>query len=502
MKRLLIVLILIPSFLFGAYTEFYAQNGGNNLNAGSTTNNTASYTSTGGNWTNTTRIFTVTDGTNPSSSITAGDFCSVYVTAGATVATFVGRVSSVQNATNGTVTFSTNFAGSNPSNGTGTMTLKNGGAWGGPTGATTFPFALSNENLLVNTNNDPPRFNFKNDQTITVTAALSFANSQAVTVQGYSSSVADGGKTTFTSNITSAANFSCNATGTTFTDLIFINTGASNANDLFSSTGAGNVFTRCVFHGARANGLVITGSGFALESEAYDCNKSNTASKGGFNVTGSGSANFINCYSHDHASGSNAHGFVSGVATSYTAFQNVIADTCAGSGLLAIQSTGSNLTVVNSDFYNNTGDGIKITNSGSPNGLFLITNCNFIKNGGKGINVATTGSPISAVNGFSYNNGYGAGTQANGSSDTLSNLVESGKITYASNITPWNAPTTGDFTLVSTNTHAGYNAGRGHFEETDGTNTGTVGYPDIGAANHNDTCGGTGPCQTSGASSY
>jgi len=50
------------------------QNGGNNVNAGSTTNNTAAYTSTNGNWSTVTNKFTPTDGSTPASSVNVGEF--------------------------------------------------------------------------------------------------------------------------------------------------------------------------------------------------------------------------------------------------------------------------------------------------------------------------------------------------------------------------------------------------------------------------------------------
>src|SRR5437762_1375337 len=112
MKRLLLLVtshFLLLTCALGAWTEFYCDpSTGSNLNSGHNTGTV--YTSAGGNWASSTRIFTVTDGTNPSSSVVVGDFGSVYVTSGATQATFIGSVTAVQNATNGTVTFSSVFA--------------------------------------------------------------------------------------------------------------------------------------------------------------------------------------------------------------------------------------------------------------------------------------------------------------------------------------------------------------------------------------------------------
>ncbi len=141
-------------------------------------------------------------------------------------------------------------------------------------------------------------------------------------------------------------------------------------------------------------------------------------------------------------------------------------------------ATGTQLISVNCEYYNNV-DGIKLAPTTLGNFAYMVNN-NFIKNSGKGIN-----NTVTKQSGIIYNNGRGAGTQANGSADTLGSILDtSTDITYVANATPWNAPTTGDFRIVLAGAK---NAGRSHFEETDGTNTGTVGFPDIGAAEHYDT---------------
>jgi hypothetical protein len=134
------------------------------------------------------------------------------------------------------------------------------------------------------------------------------------------------------------------------------------------------------------------------------------------------------------------------------------------------------------DGYNNTGDAIK--SSSNAGVITNIRNCNFIKNGGKGIDVTTNG-----VGGRIDNNGYGSGTQANGSSDTISSLVASGTaVTYGSNLTPWVDPANGDFRI---NLAAANWAGRGAFTQTAASYAGAVGYPDIGAAQSKTGPGGT-----------
>jgi hypothetical protein len=131
--------------------------------------------------------------------------------------------------------------------------------------------------------------------------------------------------------------------------------------------------------------------------------------------------------------------------------------------------------------YNNTSNGINIATALSTH--VWIENCNFVKNGGAGIN------NISVINtGFVYNCGYGAGTQANGSGDTINNLVQSGTVTYGSNLTPWVDPANGDFRI---NLLAANFAGRGAFTETASSYAGTIGTPDIGAAQSRTGSAGT-----------
>ncbi len=143
-------------------------------------------------------------------------------------------------------------------------------------------------------------------------------------------------------------------------------------------------------------------------------------------------------------------------------------------------NSGGGILFSGCDIYNNGSDGINIVSSGTE--IIWIENCNLIKNTGAGINnTATTNF------GYVYNNGYGAGTQANGSADTLGPFIASGAVTYASNVTPWVDPANGDFRISLA---AAESAGRGVFTETAASYTGTIGYPDIGAAQSLNTSGG------------
>jgi len=315
MKRLVlsaVCFLVTTAGSFAANTEFYTQSGGNNLNAGSTTNNTAAYTSAGGNWANATRTFTPTDGSNPSASVSVGDFCSVYVTAGATVAGYLARATTVTNATNGTIIFSsTSTAGSNPSNGTGTMTCKCGGAWKGPNAATLFPIGVTSLGALTNTNGDWVRVNLKNDASYSLTSNIVTGSISNYTVQGYSSTVGDGGKALITINTTGSLGIQIVLSGgpMSFLDIIWENTGASLTNTLMSSANAGAVFIRNVWRGARSSGISVTGTPTTFyECEWYDDNKANGSGQAALLIS-SGLAVCVNGYSHDHTSGTNADAY-------------------------------------------------------------------------------------------------------------------------------------------------------------------------------------------------
>lgn len=477
MKRLFVILFLIPSLAFGAYTEFYAQNGGSNLNAGSTNNNTAAYTSIHGNWTNATGVFTPTDGTTPASSVAVGDWASVYID-GASVGVYIGRISAVTAGVNGPITANTTGIGSKPANQTATATIKVGGAWQGPNAASGFPFTLTSWGTNKDATSHIVRTNLKNDQTYSMTASFAMSGGAANLVQGYTSSVGDGGRATFDGGTSTAAILTdVGIAGVSFVDIIFKTAFTSGSTDLVTPTRLAN-FARCVFTGARGNGINVNAVACTLvECEAYACNKSNTATTGGFKMTSGG--NLYRCISHDNT-GSNSTGIV--IASGPAQVQNCISET---NGQYGVSSTTASLNgqiiISQCDLYNNTSDGINIiTGAVNPH---WIENCNLIKNAGAGIN------NVSVVNwGYIYNCGYGAGTQANGSGDTINNLTQTGSVTFGSNLTPWVDPANGDFRI---NLAAANFAGRAAFTETAASYAGTVGYPDIGAAQSLTGGGGT-----------
>lgn len=472
-----------------AYTEFYAQSGGSNLNAGSTTNNTAAYTSTNGNWSTSTNQFTPTDGSTPASSVNVGDFASIYID-GASVGVMIGRITAVAAGVNGAITISSSArAGVAPSTSATARTIKVGGACQGPNAGSGYPLSLSGWGINQNSSSHEVRFNMKNNQTYSLTSAVGVGTGgMASVIQGYTSSVGDGGKATWDVG-TSVANIFSNTgvAGNTYIDHIFTTSFTSGNTDLVSTSNI-QTFIRCIFKGSRQYGLNLNIAGSsAVECEVYDCNKSNTSGKGGMQVNGS---IVSRCIVHD-VTGSNSSGYV--IVAGPSTIENSIADTNGQHGV-SITGVSQNglIQIKNCDLYNNGGDGIN--NASTQVNFVWIENVNLIKNAGAGINNASV-----KFGGFIYNCGYGSGSQANTNADTLGNFSQSGTVTYASGVLPWVDPANGDFRISLPTANF---AGRGAFQQTATSYAGTVAYPDIGAAQSLTGGGGTFGKETSYGSAY
>lgn len=453
-----------------AFTEFCCRSGGSNLNAGTRTGNStepgtaADLTYASGNWVSATGVFTVAAGDPVADGVAVGDFASVYAD-GASVTTLVGRVTA---RTTTTITVSTTAKTGTTTDGTGNRTLKIGGAWLGPNAASGFPLTFLSA-AATNVAAELPRINLKNDATYSVTASVAPSTTQnGLHLQGYTTSYGDGGRFILDGG-TSGASYNLFAPVVnkfTVIDGIFCNNGATGA--AHGVAPSPNVmFFRCVVHNVRGIGFF---QGRAVECEAYACNASNTSGYGGFY----GMLYAERCIAHDNT-GSNTRGF----ANTNLALVECIADTNGSHGFdLAASGHMSGCNA-----YNNGGDGISITGTTSE---VSIVNCNLIKNTGYGINAASN-VPGGAV----LNCGFGSGTQANGSGTTngIGMMTVIGSVTYASDVTPWTDPANGDFRISLA---AAKGTGRGTFTQTASSYAGAIGYPDIGAAQHQDAGGGGG----------
>jgi hypothetical protein len=463
------------------FTEFCCRASGNNLNAGSldggstVTPTAAAVTYTGGDWTSGTDIYVAPVGADMTEAV-VGRFASLYHdgdTSPTTNQYLVARITNV-NAGTRSITLSTTaraLLGTEVATGTGNRSLRIGGAWLGPSGADNWPFSMATTDALTNSSGDATRLNLMNDQTYSITATLSLGTSEINLVRGFASAYGDGGRAVIDGG-TAGASFDLIDVGATaadvqLEDLELRNNGATGSAPGLDINSATATCRRVVIHDVRGNGF--DGAASYLECEAYNCNQSNTATSGGFVMTG-GFA--LRCVSHDNA-GSNSRGFR---ASGGAALVECIAD---GNTSIGINLAGP-AVVLRCDCYNNGGAGIDC-----PSALpVVLDSCNLIDNGGFGIAGNATGSMAQA-----YNCGFGSGTAANASGTTSNVPTEVGSVTYAADVTPWVDPANGDFRI---NLAAAKGGGRGAFLQTAPSYTGTVAYPDIGAAQSDASAGGGG----------
>jgi hypothetical protein len=114
-----------------AFTEFYMQTTGNDANAGSSSNNNADVTSTNGGWSTVTNIFTAAAGTPFSAVVANTDWASIYID-GATIAVFVGLVTTVGGGGASVTISATLRFGTAPTTNATTRSCKINGAWASP----------------------------------------------------------------------------------------------------------------------------------------------------------------------------------------------------------------------------------------------------------------------------------------------------------------------------------------------------------------------------------
>lgn len=480
MNRILLVFLLLALRGLAAYTEFYCDPSGDNLNAGSTTSTSAAYTYAGGTFVRSTGVFTVASGNPASDGVAVGDFASIYTTSGATVATFVARVTA-RDATTITVSL-TAIAGaaSSVSESAAASTCKVGGAWAGPNGAVSFPFGFV-AGTLTNASSHQPRTNFKTGTAYSVSSAMTSGTAGPMRFEGYTTTPGDGGIATIDGG-TGAAYTLLTVAGVDqfFAYLRFYRngtTGGGSPTQGVTTTANRAMFYRCVMDSMRAAGWYIASAQtYLIECEGINCNGANVAGRSAFYLAFSGTI-LWRCDSHDSA-GSNAHGF--------ELDQTVIAYGCrawnnGGAGFYS-QADQYN-TLANCDAYNNGSHGYYSASAGATLKLF-IENCNFFNNGGYGISANNL-----SHEGLIFNCAFGSGTAANTSGEIISGLgpvLIQGSVTYPANQTPWTDPANGDFSINHT---AGKNTGHASWLRYGG-GAGLIGYPDIGSTQHLDTGGG------------
>ncbi len=428
-----------------AYTEFYCDPvNGSNLNAGSTTAASASVTETNGGWNSGTGVFTAASGT-PFSGVSVGEWASIY-NDGASTGVFVGRITAIGGGGASITVSLTASGGSAPTtSGTG-RSCKVGGAWKGPNGSDVMPFSIMTTTMRDASNN-PTRFNFKNNADYNVSAACSMVGSNGVIiVEGYTSTPGDGGFATFQGAVTGSSYIALtiNATNQVVKNLNLKNNGATGVQPGISFSGNSTLFAVSV-SGMKGPGVTINSARARLvEVESY--------SNGGvgFSLQSSITSVLIRCNAHDNTGA----GFDQTVTANCCAVLiHCIADSNGGAGFVSSSQYG--LDCISCDAYNNTGDGFNCSSAvGNSLPIGYIENSNFVKNGGYGINAATgvASAGVPMRSGILANCAFGAGTQANGSGAVLSSLDgylrDVGRVTYASNVTPWSNPGSGNFTVT------------------------------------------------------
>ena len=403
-----------------------------------------------------TRVFTLASGNPVSDGVAIGDRVSVYPDGTTPNGVYYGKVSA-RDATTITVSSTGDF-GTSPANGSSNTTLRVGGAWKGPNGTSIFPFNI----ITDDTGTNDFRINLKNDQTYTVSVSISAPTMGNIKVQGYTTSYNDLGRATIDGGSSGASYSLYTGSGNNhkISDIIFQNNGSTGSATLVDCVGAQWSAERCVFKNSCGAGATF--SNMCLECELFNNNLNNTSSLAGFFACGQ----LINCISHDNA-GSNSAGFLGGLC------YRCISDTNGGHGFY-----GS--SVIGCDAYNNGGDGYNtsILSATGFGACFYIENSNAIKNGGWGFNL------IAQTLGIIAECRYGAGTQANTSgglqiSATAGYETVGAVSAYTSDVAPWADPANGDFRITLP---AAIGAGRGAYTQIAPGYSGTISYPDIGAA--------------------
>lgn len=473
--KLLLPFLLIAFNASAEFTEFYCQTTGDNLNAGSTTSDSAAFTYASGDWVQSTGVFTPASGNPQSDGVAVGDWASVYPD-GSTVAVFVGRVTA-RDTTTITVSLLAK-SGTAPADGTGNRTLKIGGAWDGPDGAVVFPFNFV-EGALTNAAGNSPRINVKG--TYYAGPLTESGNNGPVWWQGYTNAIDDGGFANFygSNNVAGYVLLTISGKNRVFSNFQFAtngNSGNTTQHGVLCSSSENLIFN-CVAHDMRVSGFAMSAASTFIRCEAWNNNLGNSSSFGGF-YSGAAGCIMINCFSH-HNLQANSSGFQS------DGTQMVLNCISVTNGADGFRGTGDvQLSLVNCVSAFNGGAGVQMVGASGPitdpmNINFI--NCLFVGNAKSAV---TNNAATAYYSGTVMNNGFGSGSVTNALGDVearLQGVTVTNNVTLELNLTPWMSPVAGDYRITGTRAKA---AGFGGFLQTYpvGTWSGTIAYPDIGSA--------------------
>lgn len=437
------------------------QTGGNDLNSGSTNSNTSAYTSTSGNWSTVTGIFTPTDGSTPASTVNIGDYVSIYLNA-ASAAVALGLVSAVGAGVNGTITVGTTaVCGAYPVTGSGTVSLKAGGAWAS-CAVWTSMFAAQTATISTCINIKAGTYA---NTTTSRTFGLNGTATIGVLIRGYKTTIGD-----------QVGNYAA-VTGTDIPSITFttgrLSTGTRQTWQNMDITGAATLSTvlylgQCEFNECRIS-TTSSVAGSACMANSGSVAIGLTACK--FTGTTTNTTLFSN------SGGSSAiHGctFTSGISAITTAAQTLVAEYCMFDSQQgdAIAVTSGFTQVSHCGFYAAVGNGINWSTTPANNNR--VANCYFstITTGGKAAIMNSSGTNTDLIKDIA-NAFFNCAANRSGYSDGSVVMADNGTLASEAFV----APASQNFAIAAVGQGIGY---PGPFE---GVST-YRGYLDVGPAQH------------------
>ena len=458
-----------------AWTDFYMQTTGNDLNAGSTNADAAAFTYAAGTFVRATGVFT-TAGENPlTDGVLVGDWVSIYTTAGATGATFVAQVDA-RDATTITVDITTHKLGLTTavSESAGAATCKVGGAWASLVIVTSL---FVSQTMTIST-----RINIKAGTYANTTTSRAFAAAGTTLIliwwRGYKASIGDlDDGITLPRSLQDGVNL----------PLITFTTGQ------ITVTGAHQIFSNLDITSA----CVTTGGAFRPTSgntKIILCRIENTANHTNARALSFSTAHptiVIGCRLKSHTgassvvSGDSLHsdviychiiGGTIGVAVvSALTVTGCVIESFATSGISSTMTATGGMIVDRCSIYAAATNGILITVIPT-SGKMRITNC-IIGGCTNGI-TNDTGGGTNGIHLF-RNHFYACNNNVVGITEMATFDADLGKLCRLidDDTDPWVEKGTSDFTLAPTNNIDRASGYPGIFEGQ----TVMVGYPDIGA---------------------
>jgi len=355
-----------------AFTNFYLIAGGAgsaDINAGSSIG-AAQVTTTNGNWNSGTGAFVASGGT-PFASTVVGDYASVYVD-GATVTTFVGKVTVVTDSTHITVDVSSIKYGTAPSTNATARSCTINGSWATEQ-------VLAGGGLATFTMPQSTKINIKGNLTLAAsrTVSMNGAATAPVWFSGYNTNPGDldNDRTNSLAKpiwTVSAGNvLTCNGTLHLWSGLSII---GNRSGTVWQFSGNFGMISRCRSENQSSNAAALALSTANNQVVCYSWFKTPTTATTTGVINAGGNGTFIGCVAD---TGGIAGWNLGGVCT----FIDCICLNNVGAGIL---TATQRIIAINCTFYACTVDGIKWT--GTPGNASAVIGCIFSGiNGGAAI---------------------------------------------------------------------------------------------------------------------